>query len=85
MMRADVGAAPDGPRRLGWERTGSTDVSLFLRTSFGSDRAGKPAATSQLPFGHGKHLATIPLGVQATLDADTRTLTIDQPGVRPPT
>ena len=35
----------------------------------------------KLPLGHGKHLATIPLGVNATLDADARTLTIDQPGV----
>jgi muramoyltetrapeptide carboxypeptidase len=35
----------------------------------------------RLPLGHGKHLATIPLGVMATLDADARTLTIDQPGV----
>jgi muramoyltetrapeptide carboxypeptidase len=37
----------------------------------------------KLPLGHGKHLATIPLGVQATLDADARTLTIDEPGLRP--
>jgi muramoyltetrapeptide carboxypeptidase len=36
----------------------------------------------RLPLGHGKHLATIPLGVPATLDADARTLTIDEPGVR---
>ena len=35
-----------------------------------------------LPMGHGPHLASIPLGVSATLDADARTLTIDQPGVR---
>ena len=35
-----------------------------------------------LPLGHGSHLASIPLGVQATLDADARTLTIDEPGVR---
>jgi muramoyltetrapeptide carboxypeptidase len=35
----------------------------------------------RLPLGHGKHLATIPLGVPATLDADARTLTIDRPGV----
>ena len=35
-----------------------------------------------LPMGHGPHLASIPLGVQATLDADKRTLTIDEPGVR---
>jgi muramoyltetrapeptide carboxypeptidase len=37
----------------------------------------------KLPLGHGKHLASIPLGVQATLDADAQTLTIDEPGVRP--
>jgi len=35
----------------------------------------------KLPLGHGKHLATIPLGVNATLDADARSLTIEQPGV----
>jgi muramoyltetrapeptide carboxypeptidase len=35
-----------------------------------------------LPMGHGPHLASIPLGVQATLDADKRTVTIDEPGVR---
>jgi muramoyltetrapeptide carboxypeptidase len=35
----------------------------------------------RLPLGHGTHLASIPLGVKATLDADARTLTIDQPGV----
>jgi muramoyltetrapeptide carboxypeptidase len=35
----------------------------------------------KLPLGHGKHLATIPLGVIGTLDADERTLTIGQPGV----
>ena len=33
----------------------------------------------KLPLGHGKHLAALPLGVEATLDADARTLTIDQP------
>ncbi|MEA2521155.1 MAG: muramoyltetrapeptide carboxypeptidase, partial [Actinomycetota bacterium] len=37
----------------------------------------------KLPLGHGKHLATIPLGVQATLDADGATLRIDQSGVDP--
>jgi muramoyltetrapeptide carboxypeptidase len=35
-----------------------------------------------LPLGHGKHLATLPLGVTATLDADERTLTIDEPALR---
>jgi len=36
----------------------------------------------KLPLGHGKHLATIPLGVTGTLDADARTLEVCQPGVR---
>jgi muramoyltetrapeptide carboxypeptidase len=35
----------------------------------------------KLPLGHGKHLATIPLGVKATLDADQARLTIEQSGV----
>jgi muramoyltetrapeptide carboxypeptidase len=36
-----------------------------------------------LPLGHGKHLATIPLGVRATVDADARTLTFDEPALEP--
>lgn len=35
-----------------------------------------------LPIGHGKHLATLPLGVRARLDATARTLRILEPGVR---
>lgn len=35
-----------------------------------------------LPLGHGKHIATLPLGVTCTLDADARTLTVDEPAVR---
>jgi muramoyltetrapeptide carboxypeptidase len=35
-----------------------------------------------LPLGHGQHLATLPLGVTCTLDADARTLTVDEPAVR---
>jgi muramoyltetrapeptide carboxypeptidase len=38
----------------------------------------------KLPLGHGKHLATIPLGVMATLDADARTLRIEEPGLISP-
>jgi muramoyltetrapeptide carboxypeptidase len=34
-----------------------------------------------LPLGHGGTLATLPLGVEATLDADARTLTIDEPAL----
>jgi muramoyltetrapeptide carboxypeptidase len=36
-----------------------------------------------LPLGHGEHLATIPLGVTATIDADERKLTIDEPALEP--
>jgi muramoyltetrapeptide carboxypeptidase LdcA involved in peptidoglycan recycling len=32
-------------------------------------------------LGHGKHLAAIPLGVTATLDADARMLTFEQSGL----
>ncbi|MDQ4096184.1 MAG: LD-carboxypeptidase [Actinomycetota bacterium] len=34
-----------------------------------------------LPIGHGKHLATIPLGVAVTLDADNRKLIIEEPAL----
>ena len=34
-----------------------------------------------LPIGHGKHLATIPLGVEVTLDADKRKLVIEEPAL----
>jgi muramoyltetrapeptide carboxypeptidase len=34
-----------------------------------------------LPLGHGESLATLPLGVDATLDADAGTLTIDRPAL----
>ncbi len=36
----------------------------------------------RLPLGHGKNQAALPLGVTATLDADARTLTIDEPAFR---
>ena len=41
---------------------------------------GVPVLTN-LPLGHGKHLCTIPLGVTATVDADARTLTFDEPAL----
>lgn len=36
----------------------------------------------KLPFGHGTHMATVPLGVQATLDASTCTLEVTEPALR---
>jgi muramoyltetrapeptide carboxypeptidase len=35
----------------------------------------------KLPLGHGKHLAALPLGVTATLDADARTFTLEHSGL----
>ncbi len=37
-----------------------------------------------LPLGHGASLATLPLGVAATVDADSLTLTIDEPALVAP-
>jgi muramoyltetrapeptide carboxypeptidase len=37
----------------------------------------------KLPLGHGKHLAPMPLGVTATLDADERSLTFAEPALQP--
>jgi len=34
-----------------------------------------------LPLGHGKHLWTMPLGVGATVDADARRVTVDEPAL----
>ncbi|CAN5609909.1 LD-carboxypeptidase [soil metagenome] len=36
-----------------------------------------------LPLGHGDYLATVPLGVNVTLDADERRLTIDEAALTP--
>src|SRR5436190_1340730 len=36
-----------------------------------------------LPLGHGKHLATIPLGATVTVDADARTLVIEESALEP--
>jgi muramoyltetrapeptide carboxypeptidase len=36
-----------------------------------------------LPLGHGDNLATIPMGVEVTLDAGARTLTIDEAALAP--
>ena len=35
----------------------------------------------KLPFGHGIHNATLPLGVQATLDAGTCSLVVTEPAL----
>jgi muramoyltetrapeptide carboxypeptidase len=62
------GLGPDWPR----ERT----IDDVLDARLGG--LGVPVLYG-LPVGHGAEMVTIPLGVQATLDADARTLTIDEP------
>jgi muramoyltetrapeptide carboxypeptidase len=59
-----------------WPRTKSVEDVLEQRL----EPLGVPVLY-KLPLGHGKHLATLPLGVPATLDADARTLTIDEPAL----
>jgi muramoyltetrapeptide carboxypeptidase len=62
-----------------WPRTKSIEDVLEERL----EPLGVPVLYG-LPLGHGKHLATIPLGVTATLDADGRTLTIDEAALTVP-
>jgi muramoyltetrapeptide carboxypeptidase len=59
-----------------WPRTKSIEDVLEERL----EPLGVPVLY-KLPLGHGKHLATIPLGVTATLDADERRMTIDEPAL----
>ncbi len=59
-----------------WPRTKSLEDVLEERL----EPLGVPVLY-KLPLGHGKHLAALPLGVTATLDADQRRLTIDQPAL----
>jgi muramoyltetrapeptide carboxypeptidase len=61
-----------------WPRTKSVDDVLEERL----EPLGVPVLY-RLPLGHGTHLATLPLGVEATLDADARVLTIDEPALLP--
>lgn len=60
-----------------WPRTKSIEDVLEERL----EPLGVPVLY-KLPLGHGKHQAALPLGVTATLDADRRTLTIDEPALR---
>lgn len=64
-------------------RPGGPRNSLSLEQVF--DELLRPLGVPvlyHLPLGHGRHLATLPLGVEAELDADARRLRILEPGVR---
>ncbi len=60
-----------------WAR--SRTVEDILEERLGS--LGVPVIYG-LPLGHTKHLAALPLGVTCTLDADAKTLTVDEPALR---
>ena len=60
-----------------WAR--SRTIEDVLEERLGS--LGVPAIYG-LPLGHTKHLAALPLGLTCTLDADAKTLTVDEPALR---
>ena len=60
-----------------WAR--SRTIEDVLEERLGS--LGVPAIYG-LPLGHTKHLAALPLGVTCTLDADAKTLRVDEPALR---
>jgi muramoyltetrapeptide carboxypeptidase len=66
MEKSDWGDHPHG-----WPRTRTIEDVLEHHL----EPLGVPVLY-KLPLGHGKHLAALPLGVTATLDADARTLTL---------
>jgi muramoyltetrapeptide carboxypeptidase len=71
MWRCDYG---DLPRDVSDWRAGRSIEDVLDKHLAG---LGVPVLY-KLPLGHGKHLASIPLGVRVTLDADERTLTVDE-------
>ena len=75
-----VGELPEGEWGEGlgpdWPRASTLEDVLEQRLG----DLGVPVLYG-LPVGHGETLSTLPLGVRATLDADARTLTIDEPAL----
>jgi muramoyltetrapeptide carboxypeptidase len=63
-------------QRPEWPRTRSIEDVLERQL----EPLGVPVLY-KLPLGHGKHLAALPLGVKATLDADARKLTLEESGL----
>ncbi|HEQ60180.1 MAG TPA: LD-carboxypeptidase [Firmicutes bacterium] len=62
--------------RSGYSR--SAPLVEVVRDSFGG--LNLPVLYN-VPFGHIKNIWTLPIGVRATLDADAKTLSLDEPGV----
>jgi muramoyltetrapeptide carboxypeptidase len=76
-----VGELPEGEWGEGlgpdWPRASTLEDVLEQRLG----DLGVPVLYG-LPIGHGETLSTLPIGVRATLDADARTLTIDEPALQ---
>ncbi|MGZ4358417.1 MAG: S66 peptidase family protein [Gaiellaceae bacterium] len=64
----------DAPALSEWARSRSIEDVLEEKL----EPLGVPVLYG-LPLGHGKHQAALPLGVVCTLDADARTLSVDEP------
>ena len=60
-----------------WARSRTTEDVLEERL----EPLGVPVVYG-FPLGHTKHLAALPLGVTCTLDADAKTLTVEEPALR---
>jgi muramoyltetrapeptide carboxypeptidase len=75
-----VGELPEGEWGEGlgpdWPRASTLEDVLEQRLG----DLGVPVLYG-LPVGHGETLSTLPLGVRATLDADARTLTVEEPSL----
>jgi muramoyltetrapeptide carboxypeptidase len=68
-----------------WPHHGSNDFARTMSVEDVLEARLAPLGVPvlyRLPVGHGKHQALLPLGVTATVDADARTLTIDEPALR---
>jgi muramoyltetrapeptide carboxypeptidase len=70
--------------RCDWPHQGSNDFPQVKSVEDVLEERLSPLGVPvlyKLPLGHGNHLATLPLGVAATLDAGARRLTIDEPAL----
>jgi muramoyltetrapeptide carboxypeptidase len=61
---------------------GLMGVGSVETTAFTKERLLDVLRTGGAALGHTKHLAALPLGITCTLDADAKTLTVDEPALR---
>jgi muramoyltetrapeptide carboxypeptidase LdcA involved in peptidoglycan recycling len=84
-IRSEIEQATDYFTKLGYGHSSGTPyVGSSLSIEEILDELIAPLgipAIANVPVGHGKHMATIPLGTRARIDADAKTLEIVEPGV----